>query len=327
MAQPPLYIGVDVGGTTIKAGVVNDRGEVLGRAEVLTEPWRGQDEGLSRICEAAEGAAARAGVRAGEARAVGIATPGPLDLAAGVMLNPPNLKPWRNVPVRDHVARHFGLPTAFENDANAAALGESWVGAGRSARSLVLLTLGTGIGGGIVLDGAVFAGSHGHAGELGHTCIEVNGRPCGCGRRGCLEAYASATAVVARAEEALASGAVSSRLAQIRETEGELTARAVFEAAESGDAAAAAIVGQTAFNLAVGIVNAMHTVDPDLVLLGGGMAVGDRFLESIRRHVRELAFEVPGRHTEVSYALLGAAAGFIGAAACARRLVAASGVS
>ena len=142
--------------------------------------------------------AVRSQVSLDQIAAIGVADPGPMDIAAGIMFDPPNMKAWHNVPVRQFIADTFQKPTAFQNDANAAALGESWVGAGRGLRSLVLFTLGTGIGGGIVLDGRVIEGEHSHGGELGHIKIEMtNPRLCGCGQRGCLEAYASATAVVA----------------------------------------------------------------------------------------------------------------------------------
>jgi glucokinase len=248
-----------------------------------------------------------------------------MDIDAGIVFETTNLGPWRQVPVRDHVARVFQKPTAFQNDANAAAYGEFWAGAGRSARSMVLFTLGTGVGGGIVIGDQILHGQHSHGGELGHVKIDMtNPRRCGCGRFGCLEAYASAVAVVKRAQEALAAGGPS-RLAERAES---LTARDVFQAAEQGDELAGRIVEETAFYLAVGAMNLMHVIDPDLVVFGGGMiAAGEAFLERIRYHVRTLAFPVPAEKTEVRYAQLGADAGFIGAAGCARLLVARHGQS
>jgi glucokinase len=246
-----------------------------------------------------------------------------MDIPAGVILDPPNLRPWQNVPVRQFIHEHFGLPTAFQNDANAAAYGEFWAGAGRSVHSLVMFTLGTGIGGGIIVDERVLQGEHSHGAELGHMKIELTRpRQCGCGRYGCLEAYASAIAVVKRAAEALAEDGGRSVLHSVRARQGELTARDVFEAADQKDELAARIVEETAYYLAVGAMNAMHCIDPDMVVFSGGMiAAGDRFLERIRHHVRALAFPVPAARTEIRYALLGADAGFIGAAGCARQLL------
>jgi glucokinase len=224
--------------------------------------------------------------------------------------------------VREHIARVFGLPTAFQNDANAAAFGESWAGAGKHAHSLVLFTLGTGVGGGIIIGDTVVQGEHSHGGELGHMKIEMtNPRQCGCGRWGCLEAYASATAVVKRAMEALAQPGAQSCLTAGVKKAGGLTARDVFEAAATGDAVADRLVEDTAYYLAVGAVNVMHSIDPDMVVFGGGMVgAGTDFLLRIRRHVQKLAFPVPAERTIVSYAQLGSDAGFIGAAGCARQL-------
>ena len=315
-----FYVGLDVGGTTMKAGVVDDDGTPRAAAVSLpTEPARGQEFGLAQMCETIRLAIAAAGLTLDDIAAIGVATPGLMDIPAGIILDPMNLKPWKNVPVKAHVARAFGKPTAFQNDANAAALGEFWAGAGRDAASMVLFTLGTGVGGGIVINGKVVEGRHSHGGELGHMKIEMtNPRLCGCGRYGCLEAYAGATAIVKRAREALAEDRGGSSLHVI----GELTARDVFAASASGDALATRLVEETAYYLAIGAMNAMHILDPDLVVFGGGMiAAGDGFLERIRHHVRELAFAVLAANTEIRYARLGGDAGFIGAAACGRALV------
>jgi glucokinase len=212
----------------------------------------------------------------------------------------------------------FHKPTAFQNDANAAALGEFWVGAGKGTHSMVLYTLGTGVGGGIVIGNHVLQGEHSHGAELGHMKIEMtNPRQCGCGRWGCLEAYASATAVVKRAEEALNAGTKSS----LTGLTAELSARDVFEAAQAGDALSDKIVEETAYYLAVGTTNMLHTVDPDMVVFAGGMiAAGENLLERIRKYVKELAFPVPAEKCQLCYAKLGNDAGFIGAAGCARLL-------
>jgi glucokinase len=232
------------------------------------------------------------------------------------------LKPWRNVPVRDHVAKVFHLPTAFQNDANAAAFGEFWAGAGRDAHSLVLFTLGTGVGCGIIIGDLVLEGEHSHGAEVGHMKIEMtNPRQCGCGRWGCLEAYASATAVVKRAEEALSQSGVKSKMQAYQNTNAGLTSRDIFDSAAEGDVIAEKIVIDTAYYLAVGATNMMHTIDPDMIVFGGGMiAAGESFLQRIRKFVKELAFPVPAERTTICYAQLGSDAGFIGAAACARQV-------
>jgi glucokinase len=323
MTPPPLYVGLDVGGTTMKAGVVDDTGRPLGSVSVPTQAERGQEFGLRQMCETIRQAVAAAGVRMDRIVAIGVATPGLMDIPAGIILDPPNLRPWKDVPVRQHVQGEFGIPTAFQNDANAAAYGEFWAGAGRSARSLVMFTLGTGIGGGIILGGRVLEGEHSHGAELGHVRVELT-RPrlCTCGRHGCLEAYAAAPAVVKRAREALAADGGRSALHDVQRRHGELTCRDVFAVADAGDDLAGRVAEDTAFYLAVGATNLMHAIDPDMVVFGGGMiAAGERFLERIRHHVRQLAFPIPAQRTQVRYAQLGADAGFIGAAGCGRQLV------
>jgi glucokinase len=317
-----LFVGLDVGGTSMKAGVVDDAGKSLGAVSLPTEAHRGQEFGLERMCETIRQAVAAAGLTMRDIHAIGVATPGTMDIPAGVILDPPNLKPWRNVPVRDHVAKVFHLPTAFQNDANAAAFGEFWAGAGRDAHSLVLFTLGTGVGCGIIIGDLVLEGEHSHGAEVGHMKIEMtNPRQCGCGRWGCLEAYASATAVVKRAEEALSQSGVKSKMQAYQNTNAGLTSRDIFDSAAEGDVIAEKIVIDTAYYLAVGATNMMHTIDPDMIVFGGGMiAAGESFLQRIRKFVKELAFPVPAERTTICYAQLGSDAGFIGAAACARQV-------
>lgn len=318
----PFFVGLDVGGTTMKAGVVNDQGQALAHVSLPTEAYRGQEFGLERMGESIRQAVAAANLAMDKIAAIGVATPGTMDIPAGIILDPPNLKPWRNVPVRDHIQRVFQVPTAFQNDANAAALGEYWAGAGRDAQSLVLFTLGTGIGGGIILGDLVLEGQHSHGAELGHMKIEMTKpRQCGCGRWGCLEAYASATSVVKRTQEALAQPGLHSTLRQAQGGAADLSARDIFDAAAAGDELAKKIVDETAYYLAVGAMNMMHCIDPDMVVFAGGMvAAGEGFLNQIKAYVRQLAFPVPAAKTVIGYAQLGSDAGFIGAAAAARQL-------
>jgi glucokinase len=318
----PLFVGLDVGGTTMKAGVVDDTGYPLASVSLPTEAYRGQELGLERMCESIRQAVAAANVQHEQIAAIGVATPGTMDIPAGIILDPPNLKPWRNVPVREHIRRVFGLPTAFQNDANAAAFGEFWAGAGKEAHSMVLFTLGTGVGGGIILGDTIVQGEHSHGAEIGHIKIEMTQpRQCGCGRWGCLEAYASATAVVKRALEALAEPDARSKLTLCLNKEGGLTARDVFDTAMTGDALAENLVEDTAFYLAVGAVNMMHIIDPDTIVFAGGMvAAGEEFLQRIQHHIHKLAFPVPAEKTLVCFARLGSDAGFIGAAGCGRQL-------
>jgi glucokinase len=320
-----LFIGVDVGGQSIKAGVVDDGGNARCAVSVPTEADRGQKHGLAQMCESVRRAVAAAKVSLDDIAAIGVATPGTMDIPGGVMLEPVNMPLWKNVPVRQHIADTFRKPTVFQNDANAAAYGEFWAGVGRDARSLVLFTLGTGIGCGIIVNDFIIEGAHSHGAECGHMVIEMtNGRMCGCGQQGHLEAYASAIAIAKRTNEALAADQGPSLLRTHRDQTGafeEGDCAGIFQAAQDGDALAERLVEETAYYLAVGAVNLMHTINPDLVVFGGGMiATGEWFLGRIRGHAKRLAFPVPAAKTLLAYAQLGSDAGFVGAAGCARQL-------
>ncbi len=324
MSKMKLFVGLDVGGTTMKAGVVNENGKPQGDVVSLpTEADKGQEHGLERMCETILAAVGTADVEMKDIDAIGVATPGTMDIPAGIILDPPNLKPWQNVHVKDFIRDRFQLPTAFQNDANAAAMGEFWAGAGAEVHSMVLYTLGTGVGGGIIIGDLVIQGEHSHGAELGHMKIEMTDpRQCGCGRWGCLEAYASATSVVKRTVEAIEQQNASTNLTEVLNERGKLTSAIIFDAADKGDAFADKIVEDTAFYLAVGAINMMHSINPNMIVYAGGMtAAGEQFLARIQKHVKALAFPVPAEKTKVCYAQLGSDAGYIGAAACARLLV------
>jgi glucokinase len=323
MFPPKLFVGLDVGGTTMKAAVVDDAGHAFPSATLPTEAAKGQEHGLNQMCATIRRAIAAAKLRELDITAIGVATPGTMDIPNGIILDPPNLRPWQNVPVRQHIHDVFHVPTAFQNDANAAAFGEYWVGAGRDVKSMVMFTLGTGIGGGIIWDDKVLEGQHSHGAEVGHMKIDLGkNRRCGCGRWGCLEAFASATAIVKRAHESVANVAGKSILKEmLTTTDEELPAKSVFQAADRGDEIAKKVIDDTAYYLAVGAMNMMHLIDPDMIVYAGGMtAAGEPFLNQIRHYIHELAFPVPAEKTVVRYAQLGSDAGFIGAAGCARAL-------
>jgi len=326
MAAERYFVGLDVGGTTMKAAVVNDAGRPLSAPAILdTRPELGQDAGLETMCAAIRGAVAATKLKMKDIAAIGVATPGLMDIKAGLILDPPNLKPWKNVPVRDHIKKAFGKPTAYQNDANAAAYGEFWVGAAQDARSMVLFTLGTGVGGGIILNDVVIEGEHSHGGELGHLRIVPpnRGRLCGCGARGCLEAYASATNVVRRAREEMAASRKPTRMrGYFTANDDEFTAKVIFDLADDGDELAAKIVDDTAYYLALGACAVMAVVDPEMIVFGGGMAEsGEPFRVKIEEFVKRFGLQFPAKSVKIALARLGSDAGFIGAAGCARMLV------
>jgi glucokinase len=323
--RAPFYVGVDVGGTNIKAGVVDDDGRPLSHVSVPTEAPRGPLVGLENIARAAELAIAQSGLARGALRGVGLATPGTMDIPAGYLLDPPNLPGWTNFPIRDKLAQKLQLSTVLQNDANAAAYGEYWAGAARDATSLVFWTLGTGIGCGIILDHLIVEGAHSHGAECGHIIIEMtNGRLCGTGQYGTLEAYAGARALVARCEESLEAGresAIRQRVAA-RET---ITPLLIAEVAQAGDRLCDDLVMETARFMGVGTVTLMHTINPQMVLFGGAMTfgrneteLGRRFIQEIRNEIKKRAFPIPAAKTIIEYASLGSDAGYIGAAGCAR---------
>lgn len=332
MAERLIYVGLDVGGTTMKAAAVGDDGKPLTHPVVAdTHPERGQGAGLATMAETIRRAVAAAKLTLADIAAVGVATPGLGDIKAGLIIDPPNLKPWKNVPVRDAIAKALGKPTVYQNDANAAAYGEFWVGCGRDAKSLALFTLGTGVGGGIILDGEVVEGEHSHGGELGHTRIEPpdRGRLCGCGARGCLEAYASATNVVNRAREAMAAWRGVTKLKQFyTANDEEFTSKDVFDLALAGDECALKVVDDTAYYLALGACTVTAVVDPEMIVFGGGMvAAGEWFRAKIDAYVRHFGLPYPTKTLKVAFATLGGDAGFIGAAGWARRMTAGKAAS
>jgi glucokinase len=268
----------------------------------------------------------KAGLQLSDVKRAGLGSPGTMDVSAGTLLDPVNLPGWQNFRIVDRLSHHCGLPLTFANDASAAAFGEFWIGSGSKFQSLVLFTLGTGIGCGIILDGVSIDGRHSHGAECGHIVIDYHpdARICSCGQPGHLEAYASATALVKRTIEALESGMKTSLNGRM-EHGAELTPVLLGEEAEAGDAFSLDIILDTARFLAVGIVNLMHTIDPDGVLLGGAMTfggqnspLGRKFLATIREEVRRRAFPIPATETTIDYASLGSDAGYIGAAGLAR---------
>lgn len=316
--RPPFYLGIDLGGTNIKSGVVDDTGRPLSSVSIETQADRGPELGVENLAKAGRLAVEASGLRWDQIKGVGLGSPGTMDLSKGMLLQPPNLPGWDDLPIQDLLAAKLDKQTILQNDANAAAYGEYWAGAGRNTRSLVLFTLGTGVGCGIITEGRIIEGRHSHGGECGHIIIQMqNGRRCGCGAYGHLEAYASATALVKRAQELLDEESIASSLRDLPPD--ELTSRAISEASDAGDEAARRLMKETAYYLAVGAVTLLHTIDPDIVLFGGGMiGAGQGFLDDIRQHVQSMAFPAVAKGTRVEYAELGGDAGFIGAAGWAR---------
>lgn len=305
-------IGIDVGGTFIKAGLVSPDGAVVAKDESASEADRGPDHMIVRMAAAANRLRTIA-PKGATIAGVGLGMPGTLSHRDGIVFMPPNLPGWKNVPVAALLRERTGLRVSLENDANCAAVAEFTCGAGRGRKHLVLLTLGTGVGGGIVLDGRLWRGADECAAEVGHTIVQVQGRRCGCGQLGCLEAYASASSTAARAEEAMKAGRASS-LSNVLQTKGRVSSLDVVNAAGAGDVLANEIWTETCRYLAIACLNLHHTVNPELIVLAGGMcAAGERLLNPVMAAVGELGSRMINKPPMICLAELGNDAGFVGA--------------
>ena len=325
-ATPPFYAGVDLGGTNIKAALVDDAGRLLAFHTEPTHAARGPEDTAARMGAAVHTLARQVGLVSTDIARVGLGTPGPHDLPRGLIVQSGNLPGWENFPIRDRVAAHCGHPVTYANDANAAAYGEFWVGSGREYSSLILLTLGTGVGGGIIIGDTNVEGAHSHGSECGHIIVDTSpsARSCPFGHQGDLEAYASATALVAAARAALAGGGRGPLADAVGRGEA-LSPILIARAAAAGDRLAMDLILDAARWLGIGIVTLIHTIDPEAVILGGAMTfggeadpVGRAFIERIRAEVRARAFPVLAAQTVIRYAELGGDAGSIGAAGLAR---------
>jgi glucokinase len=312
------YVGIDLGGTNIKGGVVSEDQQVLSRVSIPTEAPQGPDHVIRLMAGLVDRVIAEAGVSRKDIVGVGIGSPGSMSHTLGIIIKPPNLPGWVNVPLRDRIKELTGLPTNLENDANAAAWGEFWAGAGRGTRHMVMFTLGTGVGGGIITDGHLLRGHFDNGAELGHMFVQPGGRLCGCGQRGCLEAYASAFYTGKRAQEAIEAGEPSSLAETLKKT-GQVTSEDVVNAAARGDALAARIWDETCYYLAVACVNMQHATNPQRILMAGGMThAGEKaLLDPIRKHAAEMTWKAADDLPEIIFASLGNDAGMIGAAGAA----------
>ncbi len=313
-----LYIGLDLGGTNIKAGVLDCAGKPLSKVSVPT--GRGPDAVIANMIAAAHQATQCAGITLDAVSAVGIDSPGPLSTEKGVVIRSANLPGWENVPLRDRISSALGKPAILENDARSAAYGEFFAGAGKSlkVRNMMMITLGTGVGGGIILDGRLVRGHTDMAGELGHSIVVPDGALCGCGQKGCLEMYTAASRVGQRAMQALHDPEITSSLRDALAQVGELTARDVEDHARRGDELALNIWNQTCRYLAIACISAVHWLDPQMIVFGGGMAAAGEFLlQPVRRHFEENYWKMDPPAIAIRAAELGNDAGITGAAALA----------
>ena len=327
-ATAPFFWGIDIGGTGIKIGLVDETGQTLAFERLPTREAEGPIAAMERVAAVIRGIEERLPIGDRVKRA-GLGAPGPMDLKRGTLVAPPQLPNWWDFPICQTVSKLLNLPVSFLNDANAAAYGEFWLGSGKDDDSMILLTLGTGVGGGIIVAGELVNGVNSFGSECGHILVDPSSSAQLCiwgGGRGQLEAYASASAVVQRTRQRLTEGADSLLSGLLGGGDTELTAKRVYEAAKAGDMLALEIVDETAVWLGVGVTTLVHTLDPGSVVLGGAMdfggpdcEIGKRFLHGISEEFRRRTFDNVYRGTTIQFATLGGDAGYLGVAGYARK--------
>jgi glucokinase len=316
-------IGVDLGGTNLRIAAVDDRGTLLEKVTLGTQVQRGREYVISEMTAAIQNVTEKYKGK-GDLVGIGIGVPGFIDMDTGTVRESPNLPGWSDYPVHQDIEHRLGTKVVLENDANAAAMGEKWLGAGRDVDDMVMVTLGTGVGGGIILKGRVWHGMKGMAGELGHTMVIPDGHPCGCGSHGCLEQYASATAVVRMAKEAVAKG-MSTAMANASRNDVEFSAKVVYQLAIQGDSAAQDVFNTVGKSLGVTLGTFVNALNLPMYVIGGGVASAwDAFSPAMMEELRVRSFiyrvtapeavKSGDKRTIVTRALLGSDAGLFGAA-------------
>ena len=321
--MPTFAIGVDLGGTNLRIAAVDDSGKLLEKVTLGTEVKRGRDHVIKEMCTAIEQLRTKY-KGSGEMCGIGIGVPGFIDMASGMVMRSPNLADWTNFPVRNVIEKQLGTNVILENDANVAAMGEKWLGAGRPVEHMAMYTLGTGVGGGLIFNGRLWHGMTGMAGELGHFNIFVDGHPCGCGSRGCLEQYASATAVVRMTREAIERKEASAELQALAPDPQQFTSRSIYNLAIQGDASAKKIFEMVGRALGIGIGGMVNALNLPMYVIGGGVASAwDAFAPAMFAEMkfRSSIYSLTSpeqkefsQSTLITRALLGSDAGLYGAA-------------
>jgi glucokinase len=312
-----LYAGIDLGGTKILVVIADAAGAVVGDARVATRAAEGPPAVVEQIAACMAEAAGEAG--AGAVVAAGISAPGPIDAPAGIITDPPNLPAWHNVPLARMVGDRLRVPAVLENDANCGAVGEHEFGAGRGFRHMLYVTISTGIGGGIIIDGELYVGASGAAGEVGHMPVAASGPVCGAGHPACLEAFASGTAIARRAQELIDAGGLP-RTARLAAQHPPLSAEDVFLAGQQGEAEAAGIIESAGRYLGIGLAGMINAFNPEAIVIGGGLVnMGEAILGPARETARERAFEQPFEDVRIVEWELGERVAALGAIAVARK--------
>lgn len=307
--------GVDLGGTTIKMAFINQNGEIIHKWEIPTNKCDQGDHIPSDIAQSIDQNLGGLGQNKNKLAGIGIGAPGPVNLQHGSIDVAVNLG-WVNFPLKDRLEMETSLPVIVDNDANVAAIGEMWKGAGEGAKDLLCVTLGTGVGGGIIANGEIVHGVNGAGGEIGHiTSVVEGGAPCNCGKKGCLETVASATGIVRLALEELSSTQLPSKLRDLYDKHGPLTSKQVFEAASEGDELADKVIGQVTFHLGLALANLANGLNPEKIIIGGGVSkAGDILLKPLKEQFNHFVFPRVAQGAKLAIASLGNDAGVIGSA-------------
>ncbi len=307
-------IGIDVGGTNVKIALVDGEGKIIYSNSVPTYAQMGYEYTVNNIKQAIRDLMKETNTDAKEIEGIGFDFPGQVDYKTGVVKLAPNIPGWINVPIAQMIEEEFNIPTRIDNDVRCAALGELKFGAGKGCENFVCITVGTGIGSGLVINGQLVRGAANAAGEIGHIKLQMNGGPiCGCGDTGCLEAFASGPSIVAMAQEYL-KGGKSTKFREMAGADGEITPYIVAKAAEAGDPVAKRIFEIVGTYIGMGLVSVINLLNPEKVIIGGGVAAaGDLLLDPIRKTIKERAMVVAGNSVEIVPAELGNSAGVIGA--------------
>lgn len=315
-------LGIDLGGTKVSAAVLDPHDQIVGRARAKTKAWRNDEDVFATIALTGRQAIESAGLQSSDLAAVGIGAPGPLDPASGSIIESANLQ-FKNFPLGPRLGREFGVAAIVENDVNAGVYGEFNGGAGRGARDLIGVFVGTGIGGGLILDGRLYRGSTRNAGEVGHTVVVVGGPRCGCGNRGCLEALASRVAITRDVKRAIKRGRKTVLARHLKKETDLLSSQMLKGAYDKGDGVGVKVMNRSARSLGAGLGSLVNLLGPEMIILGGGLieAMGSEFIKRIDRATRKVAFEICARDLKIVKAELGDDAGVIGAALLAREVI------
>ncbi len=308
------YVGIDLGGTNIVAGVVDENYNIVAKASTKTNCPRPEKEIADDMAKMALQAVKNANLKIDDIEWIGVGTPGIANSETGIIEYSNNLG-FKNTPMVKYIQETINKPVFIENDANAAAYGEYVAGAAKGAKNAVCITLGTGVGGGIIVDGKIYSGSNFAGAEIGHTVISVDGPQCSCGRKGCFEVFSSATGLIRMSKEEMAAHP-ESIMNKLAEEKGKVTARTSFDAMRAGDAVAKELVDKYIKYLAAGITNTINIFQPDVLCIGGGVCnEGDTLLLPVKAHVQEEVYTRNSeKNTEIVIAKLGNDAGIIGAA-------------